>query len=784
MPQVSQSLAARTPTQLTFERFATGFGQFVADPARVIGRWPRVNPLVLYGVQGQDSQLLLDAMAAECSRLEPDVSVLLADGNDLRKATTDAPDTLEAPNLLLLHDLDNLPARALRALRKLVRRRIAAGQLTVLALQLGHGSYVERFFAGDCAWGLWVQLRAPARSARREIWLGILHVRRSGVDQTTPGTTSTVPWQCPDDVRALGARLLHAAYSYGIPLLPENIDALGAFLGRRPSEAMASAPPRCCPSRLHLLPPPGEWPTDDVTIPALETRTAEFRHRCATVELREQRWADRFRIELRADHEGREAPRFEIDVVARPRLMVKVRSEGPWRSWHWGLTAGITPVADDPFRAARDWLYGALTPLRPRGRNFRKRPDPDLSPTMREARARIHGAAIAAVSVLDQNARKVALRFPNHMRHWIYGCVVGDRTGRLAQLAQSCPGALTFAYALRAFGRRCGCGKALARLLRRVIEGRPLNSVLDEAVAAWASGAQKKLANPVTPETWRRAWRCLAENEGEALRALLRAQRLLIRRAGTGVPSMTLWSPPPPDFAPDDIPRRKLGNARWFRAMKSLRPLLADREALGPERRYDMCMFVSRHALALQESEEIGNSAYWRVSTLLDFARATNDWPKRETSVTRYLAAAETWHHQFQEIRHTAQLAAETGQELVGPDGNPLPFPEPPCLGWRAGEDTISPLRTVKELLAEGRRMRNCVASRVGDALTGRAFLFHGIVHGKDLTIQVNVSANGYRLHESARFSNARPTASQIQVMAQFVAHLQVGRACGCERRR
>jgi len=45
-------------------------------------------------------------------------------------------------------------------------------------------------------------------------------------------------------------------------------------------------------------------------------------------------------------------------------------------------------------------------------------------------------------------------------------------------------------------------------------------------------------------------WQRVAAARGGERQTLLRAQRLLIRRAGAGVPSRTLWLPPPLAFAP------------------------------------------------------------------------------------------------------------------------------------------------------------------------------------------------------------------------------------------
>jgi len=780
---VPPTRSAPDPVQLTFDRFALGFNkQFAADPAKILARpgWLRFNPLVFRGIQGDDTNLLLDAIHDECLRLEPEAKVVVADGATLRNARDEGAQTaLKTANLLVLRDLYGLPAAALRSLQLLFRERLQGRLLTVVALRLYPGELFGRFWARSCEWGLSVEVPPPGVGARRDIGVGILRVDRTHVDQTTPGVTANVPWQCAADVRALGERLLHAAYSQGTWLQEGELAMLGAFLGRHPSQKAASGPRRCCRALLHLPPPRGHWPPDDEQTPPSEIVTAEFRHKCVTVELRRCTWPHRLRLQLRADHGGRETAQFELDIQVHPRLIVKVRHAGTWYLYQWSLTAGIPRVYLDPFAEARTWIYGALTPLR--SHRLRCTRDRDLSKVMTEARARIRDAACATVALMDTSARKAALRFPDHIRAWLYQQLAADGSGRLAQVARTCPGVLTFAYALRAFGRRTGCVRSASRLLRGIIEGRPLNILLEEALSAWAANAGKRVERICMPEAYFRNWQCLHECQGNERQSMLRAQRLLIRRAGAGVPSLTLWLPPPPAFAPEDIPSQKLANARWFRVMKCLHPILAFRKDVPPENSYSLCMFVSRHALDIRQSRELGRSDYWRTNALLDYARANNHWPKRSSSATRFLEAAETWHRQFQEIRQMAELAAETGETLVGPDGNPLPFPEPPCPGWRSGENTILPLRTAEEVLAEGHRMHNCVASRVGEALAGRAFLYHGKVSGKPLTIQVAREGNGYCLVEAAGSSNTAPSARQWRRMRAFLAHLRLEGGCGCE---
>jgi len=48
---------------------------------------------------------------------------------------------------------------------------------------------------------------------------------------------------------------------------------------------------------------------------------------------------------------------------------------------------------------------------------------------------------------------------------------------------------------------------------------------------------------------------------------------------------------------------------------------------------------------------------------------------------------------------------------LVDANETSLVFHDPPCPGWRSGNDQILPLRTAEEVLAEGNKTQNCVVS-------------------------------------------------------------------------
>jgi hypothetical protein len=142
-----------------------------------------------------------------------------------------------------------------------------------------------------------------------------------------------------------------------------------------------------------------------------------------------------------------------------------------------------------------------------------------------------------AADLCDPAARSIALRFPFHLRFWVYARVVEDPSGRIAQLATTCPGALSFAYGLehaepKTIGSPAGAGM---RLLADVVRGRKLDPILREAIAAWEQSAKELTTGTEQPNA---IWVRVANMSGVLREKLLLQQRFLIRHAGPLVGSL------------------------------------------------------------------------------------------------------------------------------------------------------------------------------------------------------------------------------------------------------
>lgn len=414
----------------------------------------------------------------------------------------------------------------------------------------------------------------------------------------------------------------------------------------------------------------------------------------------------------------------------------------------WGLWRGLPRgYWRDPFwiatRRAHEWLFSDAPPRPEAG--FRTR-------CMREVYAMCRSAAVRAADLCDPGARAIAMKFLPHARWYVYRAVVRDRSGRVAQLAQCCPGAVMFAYALHEHGVDAGDGPADQSLLADAVAGRSLRRVLDRAVDAWLFALETRCALPRPHDLVWAGIRGGAVDVAEAARL----QRLLVRRACTRVPTTVLWLPPPAGIAPDDMPRGVRPRASWYRAVKAAAVLGALRE-LTPGDQARLASFASVHGATLHERGRRRRSSVTALlGQILDAFLPDRAVPCRGSSLERVLAETAAWHRQ----------QADTCDGLH--DDTPLPITALPS--WRDDDFEAHAIGSIAELVREGRAMRNCVASRLSEALTGNAVYYHA-VHGRErATLEVSYAGDAWTLTEAAGFANAELTGHTLIAAARLVA--------------
>ncbi len=378
-------------------------------------------------------------------------------------------------------------------------------------------------------------------------------------------------------------------------------------------------------------------------------------------------------------------------------------------------------------------------------------------------RALVRDAARAAIAACDPDALMTARRFPTCARWNVYSAIADDQTGRMRQLAATCPGVVLLVAAL---GQR-GHADAANAILRAAVRGRRLRDVVAEAVAAWEETRRRDDVEREWPSRSAGGW----ERD-------LRAQPILIRRAGTQVLPEHLLVRPIPRFAPEDIPSRPDRNAAWFRVAAGASRALARAGDLG----IALSPFISRHAHALlkaarRQPEQFGDDlgpgddVHHLVERLIGYCRETGRRPGRRSHAVEILDELRRWEHvgspaarlgrllkQVQGLDLGPVVAVEAltpDLELAGVEGlalPPWPYPDVSVPDVRA-----TPLGSIADLATEGAFMRSCVASLLPDVLAGGLHVFSLRVGGARLTAAVRRGLLEYELEELRGVDNRLP---------------------------
>lgn len=500
-----------------------------------------------------------------------------------------------------------------------------------------------------------------------------------------------------------------------------------------------------------------------------------------------------------------ESLRIEFNVTDGMRITLTEGDSEPRAVHAWSMVCATSYHEErDVMSDVVEWTRARIAPRTRRGR---ENGSVATYAALHELQEVISDVATAALDRCDQDALSVALTLEPRLRLAVYARLIADGSGRLAELMKSCPGALIFALALLEHDPSLGTGAAGERLLADVIAGRKLNPALDDAIDAWLSAA------PVAATSWRapkRRQRVRAIGQADRTRmalasssplhawparlaaesrASLRAkQRLLIRRASAEVSTRSLWLPPPLVLVPEDIPRDERDNARWFHHMKSHAFTLRRHPDIDRRWQDAVCRFLSRHAHALARSTELTRPL--PVSAVLTYAHAQGRWLDRDSDPERVRAEWTRWYRATQQRDELTLLAARLEHRgFAQTHALPAPLFDPRLAC--TSDLQLAPIASVAELFAEAREMEHCVAHHVFAALAGKAIVFHGVVHGERVTVEL-VRA-GSQTHPSWRVGDVRcalnhppsiaaTTAIRLwaakviawQDMAEIVAHAQL----------
>lgn len=409
------------------------------------------------------------------------------------------------------------------------------------------------------------------------------------------------------------------------------------------------------------------------------------------------------------------------DLQAERQFELKVRTDTPvgvWSaeafSWAWEMRSGSLGRG-----ALADFLSAVVTALgvvRP-GRLARGRGHVRF--VLRTVREHLCELSEHAIDVCHPQLREIARRFDPSLRFWLYGLLVADVTGRVAQAADVCPGLLIAAHAFLARGDHA----STAAILEGLVAGRRLQLVIAEAVDSW-------MAAHSTADPEQRANQCL-----------------LFRRAGTYVEPALLFKPAPTHFLPEDIPRAPLPNVVWFRMVKMFQDL-SPKEATG--------RFVSCHASAIHKWTRRAASTV--VMTLMEHLAQDLATPSRrpsrgagEKAVTEFLEQTWAWCR-FCFLIHEPDVHLPS-LEGTGP--------------WTNGAVLIIPIDTPMALWKEGQAVGHCAGGSAHEAVLGLEFYFAAMVGQEPLTIMVDKSR---RVREVRGRGNRLPTPEEKAALKPWFA--------------
>jgi hypothetical protein len=390
----------------------------------------------------------------------------------------------------------------------------------------------------------------------------------------------------------------------------------------------------------------------------------------------------------------------------------------------------------------------------------------------------------------DPAGRQLAAGFSIYCRFWTYRQIAGDSTGRIAQIASTCPGLLLIASVR---GEELVAEDGGSRpILQGILDGRSLDTIV---AAAAKFALSKEVLDVGSANIAGFRVQCLGKREHEAVVA---AKRLMIRRARATVGVLDLLAVPPPRFAPEDIPTGPIANARWFAMMHHAQAMLwgVDEAPL----RGALSSFVSANAeLLLSRARGPANprprllgpckgDVVALLQKLLRYLRAKGRMPVRSCNPRKLLSEMETWDREEADESGTARLGAllrripalDIGEvESVSFLGNHcgltglerMRLPRAPCGdGSSVPGLRVAQLQTPESLASAGATQNHCVATWLPEVWAGRAWIFDARQGDIPITVALVEDAHGRLRIEDARLAeNVRPSPFQMRLLETWV---------------
>lgn len=329
-------------------------------------------------------------------------------------------------------------------------------------------------------------------------------------------------------------------------------------------------------------------------------------------------------------------------------------------------------------------------------------------------------ASERAIALSDVATRSIALQLERDARFVAYAALLDDRTGRVAQMVDICPGLFTLATVLNPFGTK---SRALIGGIRA---GRTLTDLLE-------------LVLPDAAESFGAA--------GSTVQ-VSRSAKALVRFAPAMPLDELLHVLHAPGLDINDVVRAGDAAGLWYRTMHEWAQCA--RGIKDRARANRVGGFLSKHAVEIQrrdpETQFVSEMMDW-----LDEAGATP--PGRDSSVARVRRSIDEWHRKLRDSTYAAETRLSVG----------------PSARQELGGITVSPIETVGQLVAEGAEMRNCVAAYAAAAIRGSLFFYRATVLGARVTIAITCASKKWSLREASGVANRRLQAAETALIVKWV---------------
>ena len=423
-------------------------------------------------------------------------------------------------------------------------------------------------------------------------------------------------------------------------------------------------------------------------------------------------------IEVRTDSE---VNRYRADVGALPHLSLRSGNAG------WDLTT--SPRNSQAFRQMIRDLWDLA--FRAEHGIWSNKKTNEIA----------HALKIDLIRKADPQCRATALRFLPPARFEVYRLLRNSAETYKSNINSLCadyPGVALFLVAIRQY-----LGDALVDEILNALKLRnSIKQVLDFAITRSYEIALSAREESLVGDgnDWSKTlWKDLPAPDTEQFQKMVKKHRLLILRAGPWVCPWYLLTPPPIVVVPEDIPRERFANARWYRTMKSKAITIVKEEGQEKIQRR-LCSFLSKHPRFQPKTVD-------RVGEAYEFLKARGKILSCSSDPV-FLKKESRRFSKFPRFEALSKIKMEN-----------------PIAAYESSEIKITPIRDALAQFQLGERLSNCLQTLGSDCAVRNVFYFSVVIHGEELALEILKSDEGYTVNQFAGRFNRKATADERKIL-------------------